>query len=94
VALHFDAARALQVGAESPDTEAKRARLARRRRFPMRRLAFLLALPLIGLAGFGLSFYSPHAAQRQANPSSAEQGAPQPASIEGGAATSCVEIER
>ncbi len=60
----------------------------------MRRLAFLLALPLIGLAGFGLSFYSPHASQRQAARTGVEQGALQPASAEGGAAKACTQDGR
>lgn len=34
----------------------------------MRRLAFLIALPLIGLAGFGLSFWSPNAAHAKPQP--------------------------
>lgn len=45
----------------------------------MRRVVFLMALPLIGLAGFGLSFWSPNAAharpQTPRDPPRAEQSA-------------------
>lgn len=41
----------------------------------MRRLAFLIALPLIGLAGFVLSFYSPSAAHSDAQQQHAESSA-------------------
>lgn len=44
----------------------------------MQRLAFLMALPLIGLAGFGLSFWSPNSAhaRTQSTPLLIERGVP------------------